>query len=154
MKAHAGVQEGRKGKTDKTFGLDRRQAVEIGAQHVALEHEVGELALAHDLDQAGRLQFLEVVRDSGRADPHALVQRAARHRAVAGADPFEHLIAARLRQRTRDALELLVGEGGLLRGWHEGKVGCYVAKSNRQDGRSTRRINEGPAWRSGIKVTE
>src|SRR5215212_6930172 len=76
---------------------DFRQAVEIGAQHVALEHEIGELAVADDVDQARRLKLLEMVGEGGGADLLALVQRSAGHRpGLACADRFEHLVAPRL----------------------------------------------------------
>src|SRR5215831_6369358 len=44
------LQEGEK-------GSDFRQAIEIGAQHAAVEKEIGEFSLADDFDQARGLEF-------------------------------------------------------------------------------------------------
>jgi len=42
-------------------GVGLRESIQVGAQNVALEDELGELALANDLDQAGCLQLFDVV---------------------------------------------------------------------------------------------
>src|SRR5438552_16218282 len=83
--------------------LDFCEAVEIGAQHVALEDEVGELAVADDRDQARGLELLDVMGEGGRAYLVVLMQRAAPHRRLARADLLQYLIAPRLRERTRNA---------------------------------------------------
>ena len=43
--------------------LDLRELSQVGVEYVAIEDQVGALALADDLDQAGRLQLLDVMRD-------------------------------------------------------------------------------------------
>src|SRR5689334_21375469 len=79
-----------------------RQPVQVRAQHVALELEIGELAVPDDLDQARGLELLEMVRQRRRADGLALVERAAGHRRLALADRLQHLRAPRLGQRAGD----------------------------------------------------
>jgi hypothetical protein len=91
-------------------GLDVSKAIEVGAQNVPLEHEAGELAFTHDLDQASSLKFLEVVGEGGWADPVALVQAAARHRSPAGSDVPQHFVTPWLGQSTGDTRELPVGK--------------------------------------------
>src|SRR5262245_42115970 len=74
---------------------DLRQAIQIRFQHVALEDEVGEFAVALDLDQAGGLQFLNVVRKSRGADVLALADGAAgQPPGLRVADLLQDLIAA------------------------------------------------------------
>src|SRR5262245_2903566 len=83
---------------------------EIGAPHVALEEDVRELPLAHDLDEPGRLELLQMMRDGRVTDllPHDDVPT--RHGAVRLRELLQDAIAPRLRERTRDALHLLLGE--------------------------------------------
>jgi hypothetical protein len=101
---------------------DLAEAVEVGAQDVALEGEVHELPLARGLDEAGGLQLLDVVREGRGAHLLGLVESAARGDAVAGADLLEDLHAARLGQGARDARELPVGENVVVGGRHESKL--------------------------------
>src|SRR5215471_1691436 len=75
-----------------------------------MERELDELALARDVDEAGRLQLLQMVRDGGGADLLHAVQLGAWHRPVAGTDLLEDFIAARLGERAGDALELPLGQ--------------------------------------------
>src|SRR5258708_40335811 len=88
-----------------------RQPVEISAQYPALQDKVCELAFAEDLDQAGGLEFLDVVRQCRGADVLALVQAAARRRGVVFADFPEDLNATRLGERAGNARELALGQG-------------------------------------------
>src|SRR6266436_6504035 len=80
-------------KASRNLGLYFRQPVEIGAQHPALEDKVCELAFAQDIDQAGGLEFLDVMGQGRGADALALVQGAARRRRVVLADLLEDLNA-------------------------------------------------------------
>src|SRR5438270_13911997 len=88
-----------------------RQPVEISPQHPALQDKVCELAFAEELDQAGGLEFLDVMGQGRRADALALVQGAARRRGVALADLLEDLNATRLCESAGDARELALGQG-------------------------------------------
>ena len=53
----------------KGSGLRRDfcQMVQVGLEDVALQRQVGELALSNDRNQAGRLQLFEVMRERGGA---------------------------------------------------------------------------------------
>ncbi len=45
--------------------LDLREAVEIGAQYVALQRQIQVFSVARDAEKAGRLQFLDVMGERG-----------------------------------------------------------------------------------------
>ena len=89
---------------------DFREPIQVRAQDVALEDQVGALALADDLDQAGRLQLLDVMGDRRRAHAVRLVQDAAGHRARVGPDLHKEPITARFGQCTGDPRKLLVAQ--------------------------------------------
>ena len=72
---------------------DLRQAVEIRLQHVALQHEVGEFAFAHDLDEAGGFQLFHMVRERGGADVVAFADCAAGEASLGVADLLQYLVA-------------------------------------------------------------
>src|SRR5260370_38619426 len=78
-----------------TFG----EVVEVSLQDIALQCEVGELALAGDLDEACRLQFFHVMRDRGGADGLSRADVGAGYTAASG-DLLEYLVAARVREGT------------------------------------------------------
>src|SRR5258708_20313192 len=88
-----------------------RQWVEIGAQYPALQDKVCELAFAEDIDQAGGLEFLDVMGQGRGANALALVQGAARHRGVVRADLLEDLNATRLGERHGNAPKLPLRHG-------------------------------------------
>src|ERR1700730_11393022 len=92
-------------------GLYFRQPIEIGAQYPALQDKVCEIAFAEDLDQAGGLEFLDVMGQGRGANVLALVQGAAWRRGVVLADLFEDLNATRLGERAGNARELALGQG-------------------------------------------
>ncbi len=88
----------------------------------ALEDEVHELALAHDMDQASRLQFLDVMRECRGADVVGFVQDAAGTRVDGGPDLLEDLIASRFGQGAGDPRELPVRQSTVFGGCHRCKV--------------------------------
>jgi len=92
------------------------EAVEVGAEDVALQDEVGESSLAFDADEAGIFQLFHVVGEGGGADGLGFVQAGAGRGAVAAADFRENLVAAGCGQGARDEGELAIGNSVLLRG--------------------------------------
>ena len=119
--------------------LNFGQLVEVSAQHLALQDEIGEFAFAHNLNQARGFQLFEVMRERGGADAVRLVYAAAgHHRVLAGAEFLQNLVPARFGQRTRDARELLFRQTSRLSHAH-------AAKNRQQENRSPGR----GAWRLG-----
>src|SRR5438309_4892454 len=96
----------RKFKPCSVISLDFGEALQVGAQDVAAQADVHELARADDLHQAGRFQLLDVMRDRRGAHIVGSVQLAAGERAVAGADLLEDLIAPWFGQRASDPRKL------------------------------------------------
>src|SRR5260370_11434935 len=92
-----------------TFG----EVVEVSLQDVALECEVGELALAVDLDAACRLRFFHGMRNRGGADGLSRADVGAGYTAASG-DLLEYLVAARVGEGTRNQDKLPVGESNSL----------------------------------------
>jgi hypothetical protein len=92
------------------------EAVEIGAEDVALEGEVGELALPFDADETGVLEFFHVVGKGGGADGLGFAETGTGRGALAAADLGEDVVAARCCEGAGDERELAVGEVGPLRG--------------------------------------
>ena len=92
------------------MGLYFRQPVEIGAQHPTLQDKVCELAFAQDLDQAGSLEFLDVMGEGRGTNALALVQNAARRRGVMLADLPEDPNAPWLGKGAGNARELALGQ--------------------------------------------
>jgi hypothetical protein len=92
------------------------EAVEVGAEDVALQDEVGEFALALDADEAGIFQLFHVVGEGGGADGLGFVEAGAGRGAVASADLGEDFVAAGCGQGAGDERELAVGNSVLLRG--------------------------------------
>jgi hypothetical protein len=96
--------------------LQAGETVEIGVEDIALQDEVGELALPFDADETGGCEFLHVVGEGGGADGLRFRDAGTGRGAVATADLGEDFIAARRRERTGDEGELPVGEADLLCG--------------------------------------
>ena len=88
--------------------LNFGEMVQVGLQDIALQCEVGELALAGDLDEACRLQFFHVVRKRGSANGLSRADIGAGC-AVTSGDLLEYLVAARVGEGTRNQGELPVG---------------------------------------------
>jgi hypothetical protein len=88
--------------------LNFGEVVEVSLQDIALQCEVGELALAGDLDEACRLQFFHMMRDRGGADGLSRADVGAGD-TVASGDLLEYLVAARVGEGTRNQGELPVG---------------------------------------------
>ena len=86
--------------------LNFRESAQVGAQNVALKDEIHELALANDLDQAGRLQLFDVMREGRGTHVMGLRQDVAGHWIVTGPDLLENLIASRLGQGAGDPRKL------------------------------------------------
>jgi hypothetical protein len=87
--------------------LNCGEVVEVGLEDIALQCEVGELALAGDLDEARRLQFFHMMRDGGGADGLSRADVGAGY-TVASGDLLEYLVAARVGEGTRNQGELPV----------------------------------------------
>src|ERR1700693_5986513 len=97
--------------------LNFGEVVEVSLQDIALQCEVGELALARDLDEACRLQFFHMVRKRGGANGLLRADVGAGC-AVAGGDLLEYLVAARVGEGTRNQGELAVGQSNSLCVFH------------------------------------
>jgi hypothetical protein len=101
------------------YRLDPGKAAEVGVEDAALEGEVGEFACALDADEAGGLEFADVVRERGGADFVDGVQAGAGHGRGAGANFLEDPHAARLSQSAGDEGKPAIGEAGGLGDGHE-----------------------------------
>ena len=101
---------------DTSGSLDAGEAVEIGAENVALQGEVGEFTLALDADEAGACEFLHVMGEGGGADGLGFAEACTRRGALAASDLGEDFITARRGESTGDEGELTIGDCGLLRG--------------------------------------
>jgi hypothetical protein len=95
-------------------GLKTGEAVEIGAEDVALEREVGEFALTLDTDEACVFELFHVMGEGGGADGLRFRDTGAGRGALATADLSEDLVAAGCGEGLGDEGELAVGEGGFL----------------------------------------
>jgi hypothetical protein len=91
-------------------GLYFRQLIEVGAQYRAPQDKICELAFANELDQAGSLEFLNVMREGRGANALLFVQGGARGRRVVLPDLLENLNAPGLGERAGDARELAIGQ--------------------------------------------
>ena len=89
--------------------LNFGEMVQVGLQDIALQCEVGELALAGDLDETCRLQFFNVVRKRGGANGLSRADIGAGC-AVTSGDLFEYLVAPRVGESPRNQGELPVGQ--------------------------------------------
>ena len=89
---------------------DLGETLEIGLQHLTLQHQIHVLAVALDLNQAGRFELFDVVRHRRRAHVVILLKRAARARAIRAADLLKQPNAAWLGECARDACELTLAE--------------------------------------------
>ena len=102
--------------------LNAGELVEIGAQNVPFEEEVGVLAAPLDADEARGGELLEVMGEGRGGDGRAFVQAAAGGGALAAAEGDKDLVAARGGERAGDERELLPGEldgfGGGPLFWH------------------------------------
>jgi hypothetical protein len=92
------------------------EAVEIGAEDVALECEVGEFASPFDADETGGLKFLHVVGEGGGGNGLGFAEAGTGRGALAASDLGKDFITARRSERTGDEGELTIGDSGLLRG--------------------------------------
>jgi hypothetical protein len=92
------------------------EAVEVGAEDVALQDKVSEFPLAFDADEAGVFQLFHVMGEGGGADGLGFVEAGAGRGAVASADLGEDFVAAGGGQGAGDERELAVGDSVLLRG--------------------------------------
>ena len=99
--------------------LNSGELVEIGAQNVALQDEVGELTFADDLEEARRLQLLDMMGERSRGDAVFLVQRHAGGRLGLGSEFLQNSHAARFGERTGDQFELPGSEPRLFDGSHK-----------------------------------
>ena len=104
----------RKFKRSSVITLDFGETVQVGAQDVAAQAYIHELARARDFHQAGRFQLLDVMRDRRGAHVVGSLQFGARKRAIAGADLLENLVAARFGQRAGDPRKLPIRQAGTL----------------------------------------
>lgn len=89
--------------------------LQVGVQHIALQGQAGKFALAADGDQAGSLQLLHVVGQSGGADGLTFANLSAGGAVSFGADLLQNLMASRIGQRLRDPVYLLLRKRFLLR---------------------------------------
>jgi len=98
--------------------LDFGETVQVGAQDIAAQGQIHELAVAGDLEQAGCFQLLDVMRESGGAHIVGFLHAAAGTWLGAGADLLEDLIAAWLGERVRDPGELPIRQASRAGGGH------------------------------------
>ena len=96
------------------WGLKTGEAVEVGAEDIALECEVGEFALTLDADEACVFKLFHVMGEGGGTDGLRFGDTGTGRGALATADLSEDLVAAGCGEGLGDEGELAVGEGGLL----------------------------------------
>jgi len=97
---------------------DLSETLEIGLQHLALQHQIHVLAVALHYDQAGGFELFEMVRYRRRAHVVTLLERAAWARAIRAADLLKQSNSARFGERTRDACELTFAKLCILDAFH------------------------------------
>jgi len=105
----------------QTGNLDFGEVVQVSLQDITLQCEVGELALAGDLDETCRLQFFHVVRKRGGANGLFCADLGA-GRAVTSGDLFKYPVAPRVGEGTRNQGELPVGQSNSLSVSHVAKL--------------------------------
>ena len=105
----------------QTGDLNFCEVVQVSPQDVALQREVGELALAGDLDETCRLQFFHVVRKRGGANGLSRADIGTGC-AVTSGDLLEYLVAARVGEGARNQGELPVGQSNSLSVSHVAKL--------------------------------
>src|ERR1700730_13862251 len=93
-----------------TVRLNAGELVEIGAQDVPLEDEVGVFAAALDADEACGSELFDVVGEGGGGDGRTLMQAATGGGALLAADGDEDIVTARGGESAGDERELLLGE--------------------------------------------
>jgi hypothetical protein len=91
------------------------EAIEVGAEDVALQGEIGEFSLALDANEAGGFEFFHVMGEGGGADGLGFAEAGAGRSALAAADLGEDLVATGSGEGFRDEGELAVGDASLLR---------------------------------------
>jgi hypothetical protein len=107
--------QGAVGMTKSGERSETGEAIEVGAEDVALEGEVGEFSLALDANQAGGFEFFHVMGERRRADGLGFAERGAGGGALAAADLGKDLVATGSGEGFRDEGELAVGNASLLR---------------------------------------
>jgi hypothetical protein len=95
---------------------------QVSAENIAAEDKVSEFSFTDDLDQARRLQLLDVMRKSGSAYAMHLMDRAAGGRFVRGPELLKYLITARLGEGARDLRKLSVCQAAIVVRGHDFKV--------------------------------
>lgn len=89
------------------FGLNFSQMVQIGLKDVALQFQIGELAVPAYRDESRRLQLFHVMRERGRAHRLTAAHIRAGHCALSCANLPQDLVAARISQRLRNQMDLI-----------------------------------------------
>lgn len=97
------------------FQLNFLQMRQVALQHVALQLQAGEFALAADFDQPRGFQFLHMVRQRGCSDRLAFANIGAGGNVVARSNLLQNLMPPRIGQRLRDQMNLLLGKHFLFR---------------------------------------
>ena len=88
--------------TVQLLRLNGSQVIEVGFQNAALQHQVCEFALSHDLDKPRGLQLFHVMGKSGRGHRLALAHVGAGNAPGHCAYLFQNLMAPRIGQSLRD----------------------------------------------------
>jgi|SRR5579871_5413955 len=84
--------------------------IQVGFEDITLDLEMGKFALAGDVDEAGGLQFFQVVGESGGCNGLAFAYIGAANAFRLGADLAQDFMPARIRQGFGDTLNLNFGE--------------------------------------------
>lgn len=80
------------------FSSNFCQMVNIGLENIALQHQMCELALAENSNQAGRFQLFDVMRKCGCCDGLATAHIRAGHSFIPCANLLQDFMAARIGQ--------------------------------------------------------
>jgi hypothetical protein len=88
------------------FQLNFSQVVQVSFQNVALQFQVGKLALSGNCNQSRRFEFFDVMGERGRADRMTFAHICAGNRSLLCANLFKNFVAARVGEGFSDQLQL------------------------------------------------
>jgi len=84
--------------------------VEVGFENIALKDQAHALALSLKLDEAGVLEFFDVMGESRSRNRLASAHFTAKHPCLLGSDVLEDFVTARVGERFGDQVNLTLGK--------------------------------------------